>query len=172
MGEQAQLARVNQICTLKLDTVWCFWMCRCSDHLLLFHSFLASIFCGIWHNDYTSVQSFCAPLSIFLVSNRVAWSSPPSGFLWLVLLCADTVLTCSPVHQSPACGIGEHRKAPPCQMSVKTLFHPVLSLSFLVSYEHLTLRSVAALSFPSVLARFCKINASGRDGKHEPRFIQ
>ncbi len=28
----------------------------------------ASIFSGIWHSDYTSVQSFCTPLSIFPLS--------------------------------------------------------------------------------------------------------
>lgn len=44
----------------------------------------AFLVCGIWHSDFTSVQSLWAPLSIFslsLVSYRIAWSPPPSGFL-------------------------------------------------------------------------------------------
>ncbi len=122
----------------------------------------SSCFYILWHlaqRLYVCSIVLCSTLnlpSLSLVSNRVAWSSPPSGFLWQVLLGADTVLACSPAHQSPACGIGEQRKAPPWEMPVKTLFHPVLlslSLLFLVSYEHLTLRSLVALSFLTVLIR-------------------
>ncbi len=137
----------------------------------------SSCFYILWHlaqRLYVCSIVLCSTLnlpSLSLVSNRVAWSSPPSGFLWQVLLGADTVLACSPVHQSPACGIGEQRKAPPWEMPVKTLFHPVLlslSLLFLVSYEHLTLRSLVALSFLTVLIR----SMPQEDGRHEPRYIQ
>lgn len=116
----------------------------CFISLFLPSALPASIFCGIWHSDSTSVQSFCAPLSILPLSCLLVCCLISSS-LWFPLLGADIVLAHSPAHQSRACGIDEHRKAPPLQMSVKSLFHPVLlslSSSFLVSCEHLALRLV------------------------------
>lgn len=149
IGEQAQLARVNQICTLKHDTMWCFWMCRCTDHLLLFHSSLtSSCFYSLWHlAQWLYVCSIALSSTLNLPSLWSLTGLPDlllplvsSATSRLVLLGADIVLARSPSHQSPACGIFEHRKAPPWQMPVKTLFHPVLlslSLQFLVSYGQL-----------------------------------
>lgn len=119
----------------------------------------ASLVCGIWHSDSTSVQSLWAPLSIFPLSLLSLTGLPDlllplvsSATSRLVLVGADIVLARSPSHQSPACGIVEHRKAPPWQMPVKTLFHPVLlsiSLSFLVSWGQLWPRHlVFPICFP------------------------
>ncbi len=152
-----------KICTIKHDTIWCFWMCRCSDHLLPFHcsSLLpASIFCGIWHSDYTSVQSFCAPLSIFLLSLLSLTGLPD---LLLPLVSSDkfcSVLIRSwpavlSINLQPVASVNRGRPHPE-KCLWKTLFHPVLlslSLLFLVSYEHFTLRSLVALSFLTVLIR-------------------
>lgn len=112
----------------------------CFISLFLPSALPASIFCGIWHSDSTSVQSFCAPLSILPLSCLLVCCLISSS-LWFPLLGKLSWPTALPINLEPVALMNTGRLHP-----YKCLWnHPVLlslSSSFLVSCEHLALRLV------------------------------